>query len=350
MLRTLRTQVKWILVFFLLCFVLAIPLMYGVGGGKSSRSGNEDYAVAEIDGKKLMRSQLLRSVQDYVERSGIKDVTSTDLPMIRQMVLDQMVVQEALVKEVKALGITPSKEELDRAVSGIEDQFPTKEAFMQYLQETGITMDALREQIKTQLSQQMLLEEASAAAKVNDEELQALYDSVKDFVFTVPEGFEVLAAEFNSQEAADKAYDELSSGTSWDVVLEGFSSSDITGSTGSEKPVFLKKDSLPENMAFIASMDDGQYAEPVEVASDDFIVVFRKSAKDREVTSFEDAKEQLQSMVLNQKRQELQRTFLDEISEKVDVKVLDPEIFPAEEEVVEVISEDNASGDQESEE
>lgn len=343
MLRTLRTQVKWILVFFLACFVLAIPLMYGVGGKGSNRGHNEDYAVAEINGKKVMFSHMLQSVQQYVDNAGIKDITSSDMPMLYQMTLDHMVVGDALEKEVKAMGISPSKEELDKAVAEIADQFPTKEAFQQYLSDSGVSLEKLKKQLEVQLSEQMLLSEASASATVTDEELQELYDSVKDFVFTSPEGYEVLAAEFSSKEDADKAYEALVSGGGWNEVMSSFTSEDLKGHTENGKFAFVRKDALSEKLAFIVSMDDGAYYEPVEMASDDFLVVYREGFKEKELKSFDDAKEQLSSMVLNQKRQELQRAFLDEISSKINVKILDPSIFPEKKEVS--ISEDKVSSD-----
>ncbi|NCC95702.1 MAG: hypothetical protein EOM02_02575 [Synergistales bacterium] len=354
MLRTLRTQVKWILVFFLACFVLAIPLMYGVGGNGDSRGHNEDYAVAEVDGKKVMFSQMIQSVQQYVDNAGIKDITSSDMPMLYQMVLDQMVIGEALDKEVKAMGIKPSKEDLDKAVAEISDQFPTKEAFQQYLSESGVSLEKLRKQLEVQLSEQMLLSEASASAAVAEDELQELYDSVKDFVFTSPEGYEVLAAEFSSKEDADKAYEALVSGDGWNEVMSSFTSEDLKGHTEEGKFAFIKKDSLSENLAFIVSMDDKTYYEPVEMASDDFLVIYREGFKDKELTSFEEAKAQLSSMVLNQKQQDLQRAFLDEISSKVKVKILDPSLFPEKKEVKEEVlveevslSEDKTSPDAE---
>lgn len=341
MLRTLRTQVKWILVFFLLVFVLAIPLMYGVGGGKkkdSSQNGNADYVVAEIDGKDITRRTLLEAVQGYVDRAGIKDVTSADLPMIRKMVLDQMVMRVALEKEVKALGIKPSAEDVDKSIKQISNQFPTKEAFQQYMTNSGVTEAKLREQISSQLAEQMLLNEASAAAAVEEKELSELYDSVKDLVFTVPAGVDLLVAEFSNKDAADSAYADLTSGGSWDVVMAGFTSSDIKSSTSSDKAVFVRETALTDKLAFIVSMDDGQYAEPVEVASDDYLLVFHKEGKEKSTIPFEEAKDRLKEMVLSQKKQQLQQAFMDEISAKVKLNILDPSIFPEEEEVVEVVS------------
>ncbi len=345
MLRTLRTQVKWILVFFLACFVLAIPLMYGVGGGGKSRGQNEDYAVAEIDGKKVMFSQMVRSVQHYVDNAGIKEITSSDIPMLYRMALDQMIIREALDKQVKAMGIKPSKEDLDKAVGEISDQFPTKEAFQQYLKESGISMENLRKQLEGQISEQMLLSEASASAVVTDEELQELYDNLKGFLFTVPEGFEVMAAEFSSEEKANRAYESLVAGDNWSDVMGGFTSEDLKGHTEEGKFAFLKKDSLSEKLAFIASMDDGTYYEPVEMASEDFLVIYRAGFKEKEVTEFEEAKNQLSPMVLGQKQQELQRAFLDEISNNVKVKILDPSLFPDEKEIA--VSVDKTSPDAE---
>lgn len=328
MLRTLRTQVKWILVFFLLCFVLAIPLMYGVRGSRSRKEENGDYPVAEIDGRTVMFSQLLNTVRNYVDQTGIKDITSVDVPAIHQMALDQMVLREALAKEVRNLGLKPSKEDLNRAIKNIEDQFPTKEAFRQYLDESGISVKKLEEQLERQLAESLLLEEASASAWAGDEELQAFYDSIKEFAFTSPAGVEVLMAEFTNKEAADEARARLAGGASWDVVMADFTSEDLKDSTSSANSTVIRQESAPEKLAFVASMDNGAYSESVEFASDDYMVIYRKGLKEKETVPFGDVKEQLRNMVIAQKKQDLQKAFLNGLSAKMTVKILDPSIFP----------------------
>ncbi len=79
--RSLRENVRWIMLVIVVVFVLSIFGMYGFGGRRSApqQEGMRDYPVAQIDGKKIMRSSLENNVRDYVDRNNLKDVTSEDL-------------------------------------------------------------------------------------------------------------------------------------------------------------------------------------------------------------------------------------------------------------------------------
>ena len=210
---------------------------------------------------------------------------------------------------------------------------------------SGMTEKKLREQISNQMAEKMLLDEVSATAVVEEKELNELYESVKDLVFTVPAGVDLLVAEFSNKNAADKAYSDLTAGGSWDVVMGGFTSADIKSSTSSDKAVFIRESSLTDKLAFIVSMDDGQYAEPVELASNDYLLVLHKEGKDKRTMPFEEAKDRLQEMVMSQKKQQLQQTFMDEITAKVSFKILDPSIFPEEKAPEAVSTDKTASSD-----
>ena len=68
LMNTLRNQVKWIMAAIVVIFVLSIFLMYGPGGGGKG-DGSRDYAVAEVDGKKIMRSQIEAGMAQMAEQS-----------------------------------------------------------------------------------------------------------------------------------------------------------------------------------------------------------------------------------------------------------------------------------------
>ena len=93
LMRTLRSQVRWIMIAIVILFVLSIFGMYGFsGGGKrgSNENSSEDYTVAEIDGKTVRRSQLEVQLRQYVARMNARDITSADIPGLYQRTLENM--------------------------------------------------------------------------------------------------------------------------------------------------------------------------------------------------------------------------------------------------------------------
>jgi hypothetical protein len=74
LMRSLRENMRWIMFGFVVIFVLSIFGMYGFSGRQRAPKGEgvQDYAVAEIDGKKVMRSTLEANVMNYVQRNKCK--------------------------------------------------------------------------------------------------------------------------------------------------------------------------------------------------------------------------------------------------------------------------------------
>ncbi len=90
LMRTLRSQVRWIMIAIVVLFVLSIFGMYGFSSPRGNSSGGEDYAVAEIDGKTVMRSVLEQQLRNYVERANVRDITSADIPGLYQAALENI--------------------------------------------------------------------------------------------------------------------------------------------------------------------------------------------------------------------------------------------------------------------
>ena len=204
LMNTLRNQVKWIMAAIVVIFVLSIFLMYGPGGGGKS-DGSRDYAVAEVDGKKIMRSEIEAGMAQMVEQSQATEITSEDFPRLRQSVLDSIVVEAALKKEAEQKNIKVSGEEVQKVVTQIESQFPTKEAFMQYMEQTGVNEKKLKEDISGRLAQQKVLEGLTGSVVVSDDEVAKFYESTKDLFFRRPAGYNVNFASFATREQAQKA-------------------------------------------------------------------------------------------------------------------------------------------------
>lgn len=330
--RTLRENVKWIMLAVVIIFCLSIFGMYGFGsrGSKRNNNGNarRDYAVAEIDGKKVMRSALEQSVRSYVERAGIKDITSADMPQLYQGTLDRMVIQTALAREAKELGVAASDAEIEARIKDIENQFPTKEAFQQYIEQNGIDMKALRKSIGEQLAQIKLIQESTAGVSATDKEIEDFYEKGKDLFFHQPEGFDVKLARFKTEKAAEDMRQLLGQNMDWKKAIEIVSSEDLIQVTSGDTVAFIPLSAFTGKLEPAKDLSLDKVSGVMEVASGDFLLLMKTAKVEDNIKPFSEVSADVKQMVEGQKRQKAQNEYINEIKTKTQIKILDESLFP----------------------
>jgi hypothetical protein len=327
LMNKLRTQVKWIMAAIVVVFVLSIFLMYGPGGGRGT--GNKDYAVAEVDGRKIMRSQIEAGLAEMADQAQNTQVKSEDLPLLRRNVLDSIIIETGLQKEVKNRDIKVTDEEIEKVVAQIESQFPTKEAFTQYMQQSGIDEKKMKLDITNRLAQQKVLESISAGVIVSDDEVAKFYDSTKDLFFRRPAGYNVNFASFATKDQAVKARAKLASVADWDKVLAEVSQ-DVKNSTPYGKPTFIAEKDMSGPMNVLKDLPLGKLSPIISVTSEDVLLVVKRTRSPERILSLSEVKDEIHKMLKAQKERELQQKFFQEMKAKTPVKILDASIFPVE--------------------
>ena len=335
LMRTLRSQVRWIMISITVLFVLSIFGMYGFNwsrGGQGSRENGGDYAVAEIDGKSVMRSVLDKRVREHVERSGIKDISSADVPQLYKAALENLALSAGLMKEAQNSGLKASEEEINAAVKEITDQFATKEAFMQYLDQSGIKMADLRTNLGTQIVQRKLVENATSGVSVKDEELKEFYEKTKALLFHTPEGYKVDFLRVKTRDAAEKAVSALKAGEAWKSVVDSISSGDILEKTPDEGPVFFPVSGFKGKLAQLADLEAGKPSDPIEIGSSDLFVTVKREKVAERTAPFEEVSGDVKGVVLGEKQRDAQTAFFKNLRDRVSVVIHDQAIFPKPEE------------------
>jgi hypothetical protein len=353
MMKFFRENVRWIMIAVLVLFTLSCFAGYGMySRGSSSRGGGmQDYPVAEVDGQKVMRSEIEKSMgqiaEQYAQSGQATKVTSADFPALRQMALDNYVVTLEIRNETKSRGLKATDQELDEALKGVEDQFPTKEAFMQYLQRSGVTKEQMKERIAEEIVQKKLFEDVLKPASVDAKEARKFYDSMKDFFYRRPAGYTFNMMAFRSQDQAKQARALLQGGEKWDAVVVRFSKN-ISNATSYDQPVFVGEKDLADDLSNLKTLPIGKASNPVRITSDDVMVVVKRSAEKERVMSWNEVSGDVTNLLLSQKKKELQNKFFGELRGRAKVKVLDASIFPAPTRVpkAEPLSGEAKSGDQ----
>jgi hypothetical protein len=315
----------------ILLFVLSCFAGYGLyaRSGRGSGDGMRDYAVAEIDGKDVMRSDIEKGTMQLAEQLGSgKEVTSADIPFMRKAILDSTAIQAELEKEIKSRKIDVTEDEIEEAYKNIMDSYPTREEFKAYMERSGITEKQIKDDLKKQISQKKIMDALAAEINVPDDEARKFYDSTKTFIYKQPAGFKVNIATFRSNEAAKAAQKSLEGGENWDKVLESHKS-DVMSSTPYDKPVLITEQMMSDSLAAIKGLPLNKVSPVIQVTGSESYIAIKRSKEAEKQLSYEEVSADVVAMIRNQKAQEKQQQFYEELLKRAKIKILDPSIFPA---------------------
>ncbi len=335
MMKFLRTQMKWIMALIVVAFLLSTFLMYE---GRSTRRSPgprnadgtmEDYEVATINGRSLMRSELEQRFRNYLNNYSTRSTISLDVAAIYQTVLDQAILESQMAKEVQEQGITVSDSDADRAMKNYADTyFPTREAFYQVLNNSGIKVEDYKKSLARQMANERLLRNAVGEIVVSEDNAVAFYDTMKNFIYSKPEGFNIQLANFKSNQAAEDMRSRLNSGQSWAAIASAdvLSSKDVINIT--KEPVFLPSSALRSGfLSVLDSLDIGQVSPVFSVSSDDFAVALKTEHVAASVTPYNEVSADIKSTLRNQEERRRLTDYQAELMSKAQVVINDKSLF-----------------------
>lgn len=327
MMRYLRNNVKTIMIGVVLVFIVSCFAGYGMYvRGRSGGGSGGDYPVARLDGKEIMRSQIEMGMRELADQFGNNKITSADLPALRRMVLDDIVAGMELTKAAKDADIKVSKEEVDDYIAALQARFPTKEAYDEYVQRSGMTEREMRKRIEEGLAQRKLFERITADVSVDAAESRKFYDAMRDVFFKRPAGYMLNVAAFRGMSVAEQARARLLRGEKWDKVIDALSK-DVSNFTPYAKPVFVSNKDLADDLKTVKTLKSGSYSGLVKVASDDYLIVLKRSNEAERILPYDEVSKDIKEVLLTQKRNQEQRQYMQDLLKKAPLEILDKSIF-----------------------
>lgn len=350
MMQFFRKNTRSIMLVIVVVFVVSCFAMYGTSNPRGS-AGGRDYAVAKVDGKKIMYSRLEQDVAQMLQSMGgmQPNVTSEDMPAIRVNVLDQIAILAEIEKEIKARGIKIRPESVDEAYDSIAASFPTREIFMQQMQQAGVDEKKLKENLTRQLRQNALFEEIVAEVSIDKAEVRSYYDTMSAVnapMLMKQEGFTMVMAHFANLESATKAYDDINGGKKWDDVMNGAKSGDVLEFIPYDAPVFIPTAQLTEQASFLRTQALNAVSKPIEIDAGDYMLAIKRTEQKAGTASFDEISGDIERMLRGQKGQALQSKFIQDMKNRSVIEILDNELFKVSEPTDEPETEATDSGEQ----
>jgi hypothetical protein len=215
--------------------------------------------------------------------------------------------------------------------------FPTREAFYQYLERSGIRVSDYKADIARQMASERLMRTAIGDIVVSEDEAVAFYDNVKDLFFKRPAGFMVNLVSFASRDEAEKVRNLLLEGQSWNEAAVR-TASDDSASAGdtpvkplrvTTEPTFMSESAFDGAFVSMKSDDIGAVSAVFELASDDFAVGVKTEAVEEKVSSYDEVSGDVRALIQQQKEREALNAFTQNLLDRARIVVHDPSLFPS---------------------
>ncbi|MDR3230312.1 MAG: SurA N-terminal domain-containing protein [Synergistaceae bacterium] len=333
--RVNRTVMRWVMGIIVAAFLLSSFLMYESGGSRRGRPSSpdgqmQDYVVAEVNGRNLNRSALDQMMMQYLEQLGSREIASTDMPYIYQSALNQYAVELQMEQEVRNSDIKISDAEAEQAMKDYADQaFPTREAFYQYLERSGIKTADYRKSVARQLANEQMLRSVIGDVTLSEDETVQFYDTTKNLFFRQPAGVMVSIADFTSRDAAETVRNLLVSGKTWVEAT----SDDVTASMDviniTTAPVFISDTAFEGNLAPMKDLVSGEISPVFEVRSDDYAVAVKHEPVEEKITPYDEVSSDIRAMLQQRKEREAVDNFTQRLLSEAKIVIHDETLFPA---------------------
>ncbi len=312
-------------------------------GCQSSNSGSK--AVwAEVDGHPIYRDQVDRIYRGRIGSSGEADDKEEELSY-KLNILNELINNQILLAYASHSGITVPESEVDTKVAQLESPY-SKAQFAQKLKERGMTENDLRDEVRTTLTLNKLINrDINGRVSVSDAEIAAYYNRNKAS-FDVPETeYHLAQIEVTpwptkdvhnlknddaktpqmAQQKIQALYAQLRSGQNFATVAENYSEDPATASSGGDMG-FVPESALAANPAIervVKSLKVGQISGIVTTRSGYHIIKLlgienagQRSLSDPKVQS------QIRETLMNEKEQLLKAAYIENLRDHAKVRNL----------------------------
>lgn len=274
--------------------VIAVILVIVTGCSQ----GNEEI-VAKVGDEKITKEELYDTL---VKASG-------------QQALDIMIEDKVIAMELKKEKVTVSDEEVEAELATQIESVGGEEAFAAALEQGGITEKEFKDSITEYLS---IREVVEPRIDITDEDTKAYFDENKESLSTedqVEASHILVEDEATAKEIAKK----LANGEDFATLAKEHSTDTGSAEKGGELGYFSHGKMVAEFEEEAFSMEIDAISEPVKTEHGYHIihVTDKKAAKE---AVYEDSKEDIEKLLLEEQMQTAYTDWMDEAKEKYDIE------------------------------
>lgn len=269
------------------------------GIGWAVGSAENDGAVASVNGEKISQDRLFGLLADQ---------GGTEL-------VDYLITEEIINQESDKKKITVSDADVDKEYQSIAESYGGEEAFIQQIEASGGSSDAVKDELKTNLKLEKLLE---PEIDITEEEMKTYFEENKE-TLSEPEQVKASHILVEDEAKAKEVKGKLNGGADFAELAEEYSTDTSNSGNGGELGYFAKGEMTAafEEKAF--SMKEGEISDPVKTEFGYHIIKF-EDKKAAVPAVYDEKKEEIREALFDQKMQTAYTGWMEEKKEEYEIE------------------------------
>lgn len=277
--------------------VLAIVIT-ALAIGCSSNSSSDEEIVATVGDMKITKSEFY---DELVKQNGTQ-------------VLDILVANKIKDAEIEAKDINISDEEIEEDLEKMKEFYGSEEALENDLITYGLTLDDVKNNIKSNLEIELLLE---PYIEITDEEMKDYFEANKASFDQVEE---VKASHIlvETEEEALEVKGKLDDGDDFADLAKEYSSDTANSESGGDLGYFDRNKMVDEFSEAVFAMEIGAISDPVQTNFGYHIIKLDDIVEAKEAV-YEENTETIKDIIFQQKAQEAYMVWYAEMLEEYEI-------------------------------
>lgn len=157
--------------------------------GCNFKKGISSETIIKVNGEGITKSQYDAAFNKIVDNSAIsqigidlkKEPNSYYSLILREKVVNELIVKSLLEQEIKARKITVSQEDFDKEFNKLLEKIGSKEKFNELLKQNHVSLDTFNNDLKEEVKVQKLVDSLKKV-NISDKDIEKFYkQNIKDF-------------------------------------------------------------------------------------------------------------------------------------------------------------------------
>ena len=338
--------------------------------GCNFKNGLSPDTIIKVNGVGITKSQYDNAFNKVVDNSAISQL-GIDLKkapdsyyslILREKVVNELIVKNILEQEIKSRKITVSQDEFDKEYNKLVDKIGSKEKFNELLKQNNVSLDTFKNDLKEEVKVQKLVDTLQKV-NISDKDIEKFYKQnikdfnypervksshilisadpvqIKDLIMTKPENKNIKKDELDKKIKEElalkqkKAEDILKKvkldPTQFAQIAKENSDDPYTAQDGGNLG-FMSKDQMPEFYAKVAFSQKPNTISELVTTPYGYHIIMVTDRQKAGVEPLEKVKFELKNYLEQQEKTQILQKFVDDKLHNADIEYLDDIYNPEE--------------------
>ncbi|HHY70341.1 MAG TPA: foldase, partial [Thermoanaerobacterales bacterium] len=234
-----------------------------------------------------------------------------------QTALNSLIATKIVELEAKSQDIKATAEDVQKEIDAIAEQYGGQEAFEQFLEMYGYSLDDIKNNIEMNLNIKRLLE---PDIKIEEDEVKAYFEANKER-FDVKEQVKASHILVDSEDKAKEVKEKLLAGEDFAELAKDYSIDTGNNQQGGELGFFSRGQMVQEFEDAAFSLEIGKISDPIKTKHGYHIIKVEDRKQAKEAT-YEESKAAIKEILLQEKLPTSYNTWIQEKFDEYEIEIL----------------------------